>query len=118
MKRKAKKKAKKSEWNIEGYIFGALRKIWRWHPVRRAALKASSCGIERHVCAKCKEVFPKKQVQVDHINPVIDPKTGFTTWDSYITRLLRVTILDVQVLCKVCHRQKTNAENTERRKHG
>lgn len=119
--KKAKKPKKKKEFNVKGYVFGALRKIWRWHPVRRKALSLSKAHDSTldgdwHTCAKCDNVRPKKLVQVDHINPVVDPEYGFKSWDEYIDRLLNVTIDDVQVLCKDCHQAKTQAENKLRRK--
>lgn len=118
--KKIKKPQKKREFNVKGYVFGALRKIWRWHPVRRQALALAKVSgnmfkEDMFTCAKCDEVFPKKQVQVDHINPVIDPKRGFLDWNTYIDRLLNVTIHDVQILCKDCHQLKTQAESAIRR---
>ncbi len=120
---KKKKIKKKKEFNVKGYIFGALRKIWRWHPVRRQILalaKVNGCNLvgDWFACAKCDQIFPKKQVQVDHIKPVIDPAAGFTTWDSVIEAMLNVTLDDVQILCFDCHRLKTNTENELRRKYG
>lgn len=119
--KKAKKPRKKKEFNVKGYVFGALRKIWRWHPVRRQALAIakvfdSAATQEMYTCAKCDRMRLKKEVQVDHINPVIDPATGFTSWDTYIDRLLNVKVSDVQVLCKDCHNLKTQSENKKRRK--
>jgi 5-methylcytosine-specific restriction endonuclease McrA len=36
-------------------------------------------------------------------------------WNTYIVRLF-VTKDQLQVLCKPCHKEKTNLENTARRK--
>jgi 5-methylcytosine-specific restriction endonuclease McrA len=116
-KAKLEKKRKVREFKLEGYIFGALRKIARWHPERRKALKLAevhgSIPKDTYSCAKCDNLFPKTMVQVDHINPVIDPATGFTTWDNYIARLF-VTADKLQVLCKGCHKNKTVEENRKR----
>ena len=113
-----KRKAKKKEFRLEGYIFGALRKIWRWHPERKRALeiaKVHGSMKDHYGCAKCDEIFPRKNVHVDHICPVVDPKTGFDSWDSYITRLF-IGAEGLQILCKECHQQKSNKENKKRRK--
>jgi len=117
MKKKRKFKKKKA-FNLHGYIFGALRKIWRWYPERKIALDLAKVYIsnkELYTCAKCDKIFTRKQVHIDHLNPVISPITGFTSWDSYIQRLF-VSHNHLQVLCKDCHQLKTQAENKLRRK--
>ena len=54
---------------------------------------------------------------MDHIIPVVDPKTGFTTWDEYIERLF-VPKGGWQMLCKSCHDTKTHeVENPLRREY-
>ena len=109
MKRKTKK-----EFNLKGYIFGALRKIWRWYPERRKALSRQEKG-DKYLCEICAELFTRKQIHVDHIEPVVNTKTGFVSWDEYIARLF-VTEDKLQVLCKKCHSEKTKAENKTRKR--
>lgn len=60
-------------------------------------------------CKSCKNEYPAKQVQVDHIKPVVDAKIGFTSWDEFIERLY-CTKDNLQVLCKMCHDKKTLKE--------
>jgi hypothetical protein len=60
-------------------------------------------------CNWCKIDFPNSEVQVDHIEPVVDPKEGFTTWDKFISRLY-CSKENLQVLCKECHDIKTKKE--------
>jgi len=50
---------------------------------------------------------------VDHINPVIDPEVGFTTWDDVIERLF-CEADGLQVLCHACHQLKTKDERAKR----
>jgi hypothetical protein len=61
----------------------------------------------------------RRKVAVDHINPVVDPHVGFTTWDDVIERMF-VEVEGFQVLCPDCHEEKTKEErairNEERRK--
>lgn len=110
------------------YLKAAISKIWAWSPARRQALAEALVGTGRK-CAKCGKVIEqtiklnkrgKKRrnsgVEVDHIIPVVDPATGQTTWDEYITRKLDATVKDLQILCKPCHQLKTQAENALRRK--
>ncbi len=66
-------------------------------------------------CAKCKKHFVAADVQVDHIFPVVDPKTGFVSWDLFIDRIF-CEIENLQVMCKPCHKVKTEEEKLERKK--
>lgn len=65
-------------------------------------------------CASCKKEFPTKEVEVDHIKPII-PIEGFTSWDITIDNLY-CDKTNLQVLCLKCHEKKTKIENEERRK--
>lgn len=56
-----------------------------------------------------------KNVKVDHIDPVIDPTEGFTTWDEVIRRMF-VEKDGLQVLCKKCHDEKTQDERDHKNK--
>lgn len=97
-----------------GYIIGALRKIWRWSRERRVCL-ANAEGDDGYKCAECKKSFIKKEVAVDHIDPVVDPEKGWQGFDDFITRLW-CKADGLQVLCKGCHKAKTGKENKIRRK--
>lgn len=66
---------------------------------------------QHYRCAHCDEEFTSKDIQVDHIKPVVDPKKGFTTWDTYIKRLF-CDRENLQVLCVPCHKVKTKEEKT------
>jgi hypothetical protein len=62
-------------------------------------------------------VFQFKEIKIDHLNPVIDPTTGFVDWNTFIARLFcEATAL--QPLCSLCHKLKTIKENAERALHG
>lgn len=97
------------------WIKNALRRAsYRW-PARGAVMKAARIGRNQYVCAKCQEVFGRKEVQMDHRKAVIDPKKGWTTWDDFIERLF-VEEKGWQALCKPCHQEKSKKENVVRRK--
>jgi 5-methylcytosine-specific restriction endonuclease McrA len=68
-------------------------------------------------CACCKKEFVAADVQVDHIQPVVNPKTGFTTWEEYINNMF-CEKSNLQVLCKPCHSVKTQEEKEERKEYG
>lgn len=98
----------------------------RWAPISEVQKKARvSRGV--YLCAGCNEKVPattkegRKRVQnifVDHIDPIVDPEVGFTTWDEYINRMF-CEEENLQLLCKSCHDEKSGKERAvavERRK--
>jgi len=65
-------------------------------------------------CAACKGEYPESDVQVDHIEPVgkepgWPPGTG-RSWDEWLTGLWSHRS-NLQVLCRIDHRIKTNKDN-------
>lgn len=64
-------------------------------------------------CAGCGGEFTNKDVEVDHISPVVDPSVGFIDWNTFISRLFSGKE-NYQVLCKSCHKDKSNKERVKR----
>lgn len=105
------------------FIVSALRAMFRKWPVKYDVLNAAYIGQrlnpktnregKHYVCKHCSGEFPAKEVQVDHINPVIDPKVGWVSWDIFIDRLL-CEKEGLQVLCEECHDKKSALERIER----
>lgn len=90
---------------------------WKWKPISEV-MKKSRTRKGYYNCNRCKEevtatiVIEGKRVKnvfVDHEPPVIDPKEGFTSWDSFINNLYCEED-KLQVLCKNCHDRKTQEE--------
>jgi 5-methylcytosine-specific restriction endonuclease McrA len=110
---------------FHSFIVSALRAAWRRWPPRYAALKEALVGRQvnaktgklamHYKCAACKKLFVAADVQVDHIEPVVDPKVGFITWEIFMDRLF-CEMKNLQVLCKPCHKLKTDQEKLERKK--
>lgn len=106
------KKAK--EFNLKQFITWTLRKATYRMKARSDALRAARVERNTYKCATCQKLFPNKEVRVDHILPVVDPATGFTTWDDYIARMF-CGPEGLQILCLEDHKTKTKAENATRR---
>lgn len=114
-----------TEARFRGFIVSALRAASRRWGQKYASLDLAFTQrktnnktglLAKHFkCASCSCEFIASDVQVDHINPVVDPKVGFTTWDEYINRMF-CEVDGYQVLCKPCHKVKTDREKSERKK--
>ncbi len=57
--------------------------------------------------------FKSKEINVDHIIPVVDPIKGFESIEIFIENLF-CDENNLQILCVSCHSQKTALENTNR----
>lgn len=66
-----------------------------------------------YLCAACAGEFPAKEISVDHIEPVVNPVTGFVSWDEYINRMF-CDKDNLQALCMTCHKIKTKEEKEAR----
>lgn len=64
---------------------------------------------QHYQCSLCKKEFTQKDMEVDHIDPVVDPKKGFETWDKFIDKLF-CEASNLQAICKGCHKIKTLKE--------
>lgn len=103
----------------KSFIVSALRAASRRWPPKFETLHEAYVGqktnpktkrISKHYqCKACSQVFPGKDVQVDHIEPVVSTSEGFTTWDAFIQRLF-CEKEGLQVLCTPCHNIKTQKE--------
>ncbi len=109
----------KKKFNWRTYLRSAARRIWLWHPIRREAIKLARTRKGYVGCKKCsvemKENVKPKGYDVDHIIPASETANQIENWHDFLTRLLDVTVEDVQVLCKECHDVKTQKENQTRR---
>jgi 5-methylcytosine-specific restriction endonuclease McrA len=117
------------EWTpsrFRSFVTSALRTATRRWPPKFKVLKEANVGRKlnkatnkqalHYQCAHCKKHFIAKDIQVDHIFPVVSPTDGFISWDVYIDRMF-CEKNNLQVLCKTCHSVKTSLEKEER-KHG
>lgn len=67
-----------------------------------------------NVCKQWKRSVKGSMVVIDHIQPVVDPKTGFVDFNTYFKRMW-CDKSNLQKICGECHREKTNEEWFHRR---
>ena len=53
-------------------------------------------------------------MHIDHIQPVVETSVGFVDWNTYISRLF-CSSNNLQLLCPLCHKNKTLVEQQERK---
>lgn len=115
-----------TEGRYKTFITSALRAAFRKWPPKFKALKNAATEKRTNVktgriaqhyrCACCGFDFPLKEVQVDHKKPVVDVKKGFVDWDTFIQRLY-CEVANLQVVCKPCHKIKSQQERASRHGH-
>jgi 5-methylcytosine-specific restriction endonuclease McrA len=126
----AAKKKKPRKFNKDSAIRSSIRRIFSRSPTVIETLKkarrerpwykkdgtvAKKPRVE-YLCSNCGKWFMGKDVQVDHIIPVIDPVKGFESWDVFVDRLFCEED-NLAVLCKSDHKNKTNEEKAVRATH-
>ena len=110
---------KKRTWSLKGKLIPCIRKVFLYSPLRMAALQGAKKivkGRTMYKCNKSKKYFPREDVTVDHIDPVVSVKKGFTDWNDYIARMFP-PLEGLQVISKEYHKKKTLKENADRRKN-
>ena len=102
-----------ARWN--SFIRSALRIAFIKYPVRYQVLNDSKREYKgkdkrrkwEYQCAECKDWFKSTEIQVDHIKPCGTFKKGYM--EQFIINLF-CEQEDLQVLCKPCHKIKTQKE--------
>jgi hypothetical protein len=105
------------------FVSAMMRHIWLRYPERLKALNRAKyetkVGNRRRVFWKCemcgKAGLTRYEVQVDHINPRVDPEVGWVDLPTAIERTF-VTADELCIACLPCHKAKSKDENVIRRK--
>ena len=108
-----------TEGRKRSFIVSVLRAGSRRWPPKYNTLNSAKTEKKKNVktgrlaqhykCTQCKKEYTSKDIQVDHIAPVVDPQVGFVSWDVFIERLF-CDETNLQVLCTTCHNKKTKKE--------
>lgn len=120
--------------NRKSWIVQRLRRLsMKWPPRNRAknenrreyyktrkdGTKYSKPNFE-YKCASCKKWFADKDIQLDHIVPVVDPEDGNKYTEEEFIGKFAVSLLCYedgwQLQCIPCHTEKTLKENETRQK--
>lgn len=113
-----------ASWTVGRYrafVTSVVRGGFRRFPNKFVVLKNAFVGkfinkktgrdAAHYVCASCGKQYVAKDVQVDHISPVVSSTEGFVSWDRFIERLY-CDVSNLQVLCTSCHKEKTASERS------
>ena len=103
-------------------IRSALRARFRfWKPATEALALASRPSQSKNKrlkkeyrCAACGKWFPRKDVEIDHVEPCGSLRS-LEDVASFIERLTPEDPKAFQIVCKPCHKRKTQAERIARK---
>jgi len=93
----------------------------RWPPISEIKKKARVAR-GTYLCNICQETVPvsilvdgkrRRNVEIDHIEPIVTPSEGFVDWNKFIANLF-CEESNLQVTCSACHNKKSSNERQER----
>lgn len=99
---------------LKHWLVNKLRRISYSWPARQQAIKNARTERGIYKCAICEGSFGPKEIQLDHVVPVVDEESGFIDFNTYIDRLF-CGVDGFQCLCKPCHSTKTFFEQEIRK---
>jgi len=118
---------KRPPYNQNAAIRGAIRRTFSRSPVVREVLQSVRREVPKYnkdgsrakrdsvqyQCQVCLGWVSSTRAAVDHVDPVIHPDKGFENWDTFVNRLFCAKS-NLQVICEICHKAKTNRERLHR----
>lgn len=128
------KRKKITPAKINNLIKKYLRNASLKSPYRQLVLDKAKVDAATHQCSDCgcyvysgvsdknykelvgkypKQRFKRGKIEVNHIEPVVEPNVGFVDWNTYVSRLF-VDDDKMNALCKECHEKLTKEQNKKR----
>ena len=98
---------------LKRFLIPVLRRKSLWWTARQEAKREARVDRGFYKCKNCQQLFGPKEIQMDHVRPVINVKTSWTNWDDYIHSLL-CDKENFAALCISCHSVKTQIETAQR----
>lgn len=110
-----------SIWKTRSAFFswlkGCIRRSWNRHPAKVELLKKNRVKIPNEnprsskrfpfvsgqVCSVCKDTFPEKECQVDHVLEETASLTQLSDIQLCVEKLLVVSESDLRIVCTSCH---------------
>lgn len=106
--------------NFKSWLIAILRRAtYKWPP-RYKTLNNSRVERGIYKCSICQKNYSRKNVVVDHINPVVrvdKENTDFNNPKDIGDYILRMFVMEDgwQTLCRECHDIKSTNENNQRK---
>jgi 5-methylcytosine-specific restriction endonuclease McrA len=118
---KVEKTRADGEWTeakFISFVKSQLRNGSQKWPPKHKVMQAAKVARGVYECAGCGQHVPyttkkgdgrKRNIFVDHVEPIVNPAVGFTTWDDFINNLY-CDSSNLQLLCDECHTKKSAEE--------
>ena len=107
-----KKKKRKA---LKTFLIPKLRSASLYWDRRQEVIERIRVDRGKYACESCGEIVSRKEIDIDHIEPIIPLKTGFQDdWGALILALF-CEADGLQGICKPCHTIKTMQEDEMRR---
>jgi hypothetical protein len=84
--------------------WGAIKEAGTYYTKKNKDGSVSKRKFIKFRCAQCRKFFQKKEVEVDHIEPIGAYKDDLTEW------VVALFCGERQVLCKPCHKKKSKKD--------
>jgi hypothetical protein len=114
-KKKIRKIKKPKSYNIKSKITQAVRRIWYWSPDHKLVKARCKQSKDLYRCERCRALTNK--LQIDHVEPVVDPVMGWQGYEVFITRMFPDPSIGLRGLCPTCHTKLTEAQNIVRKEN-
>ena len=100
---------------VKAFAKKVLRRAsYRQWPARNEAKAAARVARGMYKCAHCSKLFGPKEIEMDHVDPVVRIGSEDQSLDEFALRLF-IPSTGYAALCSPCHNTKTQNENILRK---